>query len=93
MNDIRRTTEVVARGIACGAEMLDDILEGRDFDNENFEAVARSMAHRYPLAKKHLVVDPDTSTRGVWHMTAEQTQKVSPPNPQPTTNTQNFPCH
>ena len=72
LNDIKRVPEVIETETGLSKAVLDNLIEGRDFDRQNVDSVLRLLHHNYPCSMKQLVVDRDDSDQGVWHKTAEE---------------------
>jgi methylphosphonate synthase len=51
---------------------LNRVLSGREFDAENIAAICRKLASQYPIDKKHLTLNHDTSTGGIWHCSKQE---------------------
>ena len=75
LNDLKRDCEVASLETNISAKLLTRLIEGGVFDAVSCDAIVRALHHHYPMSKKHVSVDLDTSTDGVWHMTADATLK------------------
>ena len=58
-----------------GESVINKILSGHEFDVENVDAITRLFARQFPIDKKHLLVNHDTSSGGMWHMSRDETEK------------------
>lgn len=74
LNDTKRDVEVAARESNLGKATLDRMLDGNELDGFNVDMTTRLLCNLYPIPKRHLVVDRDTSDGGAWFMSAKQTK-------------------
>lgn len=68
-NDLKRTPEVVARELSISESILNEILHGRELDDEKISKIISMLASYYPLDRKHLYLNKDKSIAGMWHHT------------------------
>ena len=73
LNDIKRDVAVAAKETKLGRETLGRLLRGHELDGYSIDTASRLLSHFYPIPKRMMVADEDTSDGGAWFMTAVQT--------------------
>ena len=51
LNDIKRTSDVIQRETGVGTEVMNRLIEGKEFDRQNVDAVIRTLQHAYPARR------------------------------------------
>ena len=47
LNDIKRTSDVIQRETGVGTEVLDRLIDGKEFDRQNVDAIVRTLHHTH----------------------------------------------
>ena len=76
LNDTKRDVEVAARETKLGKQALNRLLAGHELDELSKESAIRILSRFYPIPKRQMMIDEDTSDKGAWFMTAAQTENT-----------------
>lgn len=72
LNDLKRTPEVVSQETGLEVPLIESVLSG---ESEKQAEILRTLTTHYPLDLKHVLVNHDTSTNGIWHMSKDASEK------------------
>ena len=75
LNDVKRDVAVAAEETQLSNKLLLRLLRGHEFDGCNIDAATRLLGHMYPISKRMMLCDEDSSDAGAWFMTSQQTSK------------------
>ena len=74
LNETKRDVAAVQRETGVDAQIMQRLMDGTEQDEASIDSLVRLLHRTYPIPKRNLLVDDDTSDSGSWWMLASQTE-------------------